>query len=366
MLRRAALSLFAPRLLLAVALTLPGCSGGSSGEAAGDPVQGSPAPVRPLAHGVFVAGPDAPEDAVPEAQLDAYTAAVGVSGLAYVYLSNTWYSSRHFPVQVARRVQARGAVPVVRLMLRSNGEAATGPDLGYTLAELAGGTLDADLTVWAREAAQVPGTVYVEYGTEVNGDWFGWNARWNGKESGAALFVRAYRHLINVARQAGASNVRWVFHVAAQDDPQTDGQTGWNRLEAYYPGGDVISVLGVSAYGAQTPQDTDVRSLRSQLDGVLPRLKTLAPAKPVLLLEFGSAAGASVTPEAWAEAALSDLTSGRWPQLRGFSWWNSAWQNDDVAAHDTEMRLERQPLLASVFRRSLGNSSVASVLNLKP
>ncbi len=390
------------RVLLAAALTLPGCSGGSSGWAANSPVQGSlvqgslvqvsPVPVRPLAHGVFVAGPEAPEDAVTDAQLDAYSAAVGVPGvaggpgLAYVYLSNNWFRSRHFPVQVVRRVQARGAAPVVRLMLRSSDEAATGPDgsytdAGYTLAELAGGALDADLTVWAREAARLPGPLYVEYGTEVNGDWFGWNARWNGHERGAALFVRAYRHLVGVVRQAGASNVRWVFHVAAQDDPQTDGpqtdgsqtdgRPGWNRLEAYYPGGDVISVLGVSAYGAQTPQDTDIRSLRSQLDAVLPRLGALAPGKPVLLLEFGSAAGASVTPEAWAGAALNDLTSGRWPQLRGFSWWNSAWQNDDQAAHDTEMRVERQPLLAAVFRRylghtSLGTGSVTSTLDLRP
>ena len=369
-------TLLGSRLLLAAALTLPGCSGGSSGGAADRPVQGRAAPGRALAHGVFVAGPDAPEDAVTDARLDAYTAAVGGPGLAYVYLSNNWYYSRHFPAEVARRVQARGAVPVVRLMLRSSDEAATGPDgsytdMGYTLAELAGGTLDGDLTVWAREAAQLPGPLYVEYGTEVNGDWFGWNARWNGKESGTALFVRAYRHLINVVRQAGASNVRWVFHVAAQDDPQTDGQTGWNRLEAYYPGGDVISVLGVSAYGAQTPQDTDVRSLRSQLDVVLPRLGALAPGKPVLLLEFGSAAGASVTPETWAGAALGDLLSGRWPQLRGFSWWNSAWQNDDVAAHDTEMRVERQPLLAAVFRKYLSNppldhSAVTSTLELEP
>jgi len=317
---------------------------------------------RPLAHGIFVASPGTPEDEVPESQLDAYVAASGSRGLAYVYLTNNWFRSRHFPTSVVRRVQARGAVPIVRLMLRSSDDEATGPDPGYSPSDLAGGALDADLRTWAREAASVPGTVYAEYGTEMNGNWFAWNAAWNGRQQGAALFVRAYRHLVNVVRDAGATNVRWVFHVAAQDDPDAS----WNRLEAYYPGSDFISVLGVSAYGAQTPQEADIQSLRAQLDALMPRLQALAPTKPALLLEFGSVAGASVKPEAWADAALGDLVGGRWPQLRGFSWWDSAWQNDDVPAHDSELRVERQPELAAVFRRYLSSGKVSSTLDLSP
>ena len=322
----------------------------------------TPVMVRPLAHGVFVASPDTPEDAVPEAQLAAYTAATGGKALAYVYLTNNWFYSRQFPAEVVRRVQARGATPVVRLMLRSSDEEASGPDPLYTLARIADGTFDPDLRAWASGAARAGGVIYAEYGTEVNGDWFGWNARWNGQAAGAALFVRAYRHLAHVVADAGADNVRWVFHVAAEDDPQQD----WNRLEAYYPGGDLISVLGVSAYGAQTPQDDPIQSLRVQLDRVVPRLNRLAPGKPLLLLEFGSAAGAAVAPEAWAEAALHDLLSGRWPSVRGFSWWNSAWPNDDDPSHDTELRLERQPAVAAVFRKALVSPRVSQTLDLSP
>ncbi|WP_424950251.1 glycoside hydrolase family 26 protein [Deinococcus sp.] len=344
---------------------------GTSGRAAPDT---TPNPVltdtgtspRPLAHGVFVASPDAPEDAVPEAQLGAYTAATGEAALAYVYLSNNWFYSRQFPGRVVLRVRARGATPIIRLMLRSSDERASGPntsaDTGYGLAEVAGGRLDEDLKLWAGEAARVPGVIYVEYGTEVNGDWFAWNARWNGKDGGAGLFVRAYRHLVNVVRAAGATNVRWIFHVAAQDDPQEP----WNRLEAYYPGGDVVSVLGVSAYGAQSPKEGGVQSLRAQLDGVLPRLAALAPGKPVLLLEFGSAARASVSPETWTAAALADLIGGRWPQIRGFSWWDSAWRNDADPSHDTELRVERQPALAAVFRKYLSSGALTRTLDLSP
>ena len=318
--------------------------------------QSSPA----LAHGVFVAEPGVLEDQVGAQQLDAYVAASG-QPLAYVYLTNNWFYSRAFPVQAVSTVKARNAVPFVRLMLRSSDEEATGPDPLYSLSAIIAGRFDADLRAWGKSAGQVSGPVYAEYGTEVNGFWFGWNARWNGK-AGAAQFVQAYRHIASVVRQGGGTNVRWVFHVAAQDDPQQP----WNTLEAYYPGGDVVSVLGVSAYGAQTPQDSadTILSLRQQLDSVMPRLSALAPGKPVMLLEFGSAAGAAVSPQEWAGAALRDLTAGRWPALRGFSWWNSAWPNDTSPSHDTEMRLEEQPTLAAVFRRFLTSPRISSHLNL--
>lgn len=320
-----------------------------------------PAAALGLAHGVFVASPDQPEDAVPESQLAAYVQSVG-RDVAFVYFTNNWFRSRAFPAAVVHRVRARGAVPIIRLMLRSSDEAAHGPDPVYSPARIVSGALDADLRAWARQAAAEGGPLYVEYGTEVNGDWFAWNAAHNGREAGAALFVQAYRHIVNVFRAAGANNVRWVFHVASADDPQTP----WNRFERYYPGGDVISVLGVSAYGAQTPNEKPIATLRAQLDAVLPRLEALAPGKPVLLLEFGSVAGAQPPPERWAEAALADLTAGRWPALRGFAWWNSAWPNGANPAHFSELRVERQPALAAVFRRSLGHPCIRTTLDLTP
>lgn len=311
----------------------------------------------PLTHGVFVARPDAPEGAVPEADLRAYARAVGQAP-GYVYLTHNWFAGRDFPAAQVRRVRARGAVPIVRLMLRSTDDEATQtPERVYTLERLLRGDFDGDLRAWAREAAR-QGPLYAEFGTEMNGEWFHWNARWQGRAAGAATFRRAYRHLINVTRRAGAGNVRWIFHVNAADAPDTS----WNRFERYYPGGEFISLLGVSAYGAQTPftPREEVLSLREQLDPAHARLRWLAPGKPILLLEFGSAADAPVPPEVWADAALRDLTSGRWLGLRGFSWWNSAWDNwnGDRRLAPTEMRVQLQPRLAAVFRKWLRRPEV--------
>ena len=60
--------------------------------------------------------------------------------------------------------------------------------------------------------------------------------------------------------------------------------------------------------------------------------------------------------EAWARAALQEITSLRYPNLIGFSWWNERWQNDDNPTHDTTMRLQDNPELEEVFTELVGNN----------
>ena len=54
--------------------------------------------------------------------------------------------------------------------------------------------------------------------------------------------------------------------------------------------------------------------------------------------------------EDWAGAALEDILSGGWPNVRGFSWRSERWDNDGNAAHDTTMRVQDNPALGRVFR----------------
>jgi len=152
-------------------------------------------------------------------------------------------------------------------------------------------------------------------------------------------------------RDEGAGNITWVFHVNGDDDPPTD----WNRLERYYPGSDVVDWIGVSAYGAQSPTESGV-SLRETLDAVYPRLTALPGDKPIVLLEFGSAANhPTIKPAEWADAALADLFAKRWPRMVGFSWWNEQWDNDDDTSHDSNMQLQDIPALAKIFHQRLND-----------
>jgi hypothetical protein len=77
--------------------------------------------------------------------------------------------------------------------------------------------------------------------------------------------------------------------------------------------------------------------------------------RPVMISEFGF----TRTPEEptgkkaaqWAHDALEALLSGNWQQVRGFSWWNEAWENDPPP--HTEMRVQKLEALKQTFQSQL-------------
>lgn len=300
-------------------------------------------------HGVYPGGQSGAEDDITPADVESYEQTVGHK-VAWVYFSNNWYRSSLFPLATATWIRERGAIPFIRLMTRFSDENPT-PDPRYTLDAILNGSFDEELTAWGQAAKDFATPLIVEWGTEMNGHWFAWNASWNGREGGAEKFRRAYRHIVETIRAQGATNIIWVFHINADDDPEES----WNAFEKYYPGDDIIDWLGVSVYSAQTPQDDYWTNFTEQLDAVMPRLTALSD-KPVFLLEFGVTQNNPLGDQAqWADEALTSLLSNRWPAIKGFSWWNERWQNDDNPEHDTNMRVQDNTELIEVFRKRLSN-----------
>ncbi|WP_245597534.1 glycoside hydrolase family 26 protein [Meiothermus cerbereus] len=281
------------------------------------------------------------------AALDAYEQAVGRK-VAWVYFSNDWFASRAFPLATAQWIRSRNAVPFIRLMLRSSSETYVAEPL-YSLEAILRGDFDSDLKAWGQAAKAFGTPVLVEWGTEVNGQWFSWNGRWNGGPTlGPQRFRDTYRHIVQTIKSVGADNLTWVWHVDAYDDPEAE----WNRLENYYPGHDVVDWIGVSVYGAQEPAENNTQTFADGMNSVMPRLARLAPDKPVVVAEFAVTAGnPRVNAVQWAEAALSGILSNQWPQLRGFAWWNEAFDT-------TEMRVQVIPGLKEVFRQKLASPQV--------
>lgn len=358
-------------LFLAAAIAAPGSTRLSAGDQSGKllaaPRQTSPTtrssssiltpPVGSLLHGVYPAGTTGQEHEITPESLREYERLAGKSA-AWVYFSSNWYDSRAFPTATATWIREAGSIPYIRLMLRSDA-AQWHAEPFYTLDRIARGDFDADLHIWMAAARDFGTPILVEYGTEMNGQWFPWNGAWNGggrtdglgdpvDPDGPERFRLTYRHIISIAREELATNIVWVFHVSAQDLPDT----GWNRFERYYPGDDWIDWLAVSVYGAQTPMQDDWPTFRELMDSDYRRLVRLAPTKPIILAEFGATQGNPHGDQAaWADKALADIVGLRWPRLIGFAWWNEAFPNDSDAAHDTTMRLQDNPALAAVFQR---------------
>lgn len=304
--------------------------------------------------GALPGGTTGTEDDVTPATVDSFEAASGLR-LDWVYVSDNWFSDRDFPTDTARWIADRGALLYVRIMLRSSLELDVDEPV-FTLDAIVAGEFDADLAAWGRDAAAHGGPLLAEYGTEVNGDWFDWSPARNGAgrtdgygdpalPDGAERFRDAYRHIVEVTRAAGATNVTWVYHVAADDRPAEP----WNALELSYPGPQWVGWFGISAYGA-TLADEECEPLADQLDRVVPRLAALAPAAPIVVAEFGTSGTARrCDAGAWTADALAALASSRWPGLVGYAWWNEDWDNEPPEP-PTRMRLESVPEVARAFR----------------
>ena len=200
--------------------------------------------------------------------------------IVWAYFSNNWMHGIRFPKEAASRIKNIGKIPFIRMMPRSQFEENV-HESTFTLQHIIDGTFDTNLTQWAHDAKAFGSPLLVEFGTEMNGEWFSWNAVYNGKEEGGDTFQDAYRHIIDLFREVGVDNVTWFFHINAYSYPETP----WNAMQRYYPGDDYIDWLGVSIYGSLDSQEP-YQEFKEILDDIYPDLVALSPNKPIAVLEF--------------------------------------------------------------------------------
>ena len=315
----------------------------------------SPPPAGKLYHGFYWGGVgtdthDPTEHDVTAADVVRYEQAVGAK-TAWVYFSDNWFESRKFPAETCGWIRDVGEVPYVRLMLRSDVDQ-NHSDKKFSLAKIIAGEFDIDLRAWARDAKAFGSPILIEWGTEPNGNWFSWNGKWNGgPNEGPKRYITAYRHIVDLMRAERADNLTWVWHANWYDEPNTK----WNAFENYFPGENYCDWLAVSAYGPTTPTTHDgTEGFRFEMDAAYPRLTSIAPNKPIIVAEFGcDLNNRGVVAAKWAQAALQDLFSNRWPKIIGFCWWNEGWQNDDHKKHDSDLIVLHDVDLKRVFREEL-------------
>jgi Glycosyl hydrolase family 26 len=292
-------------------------------------------------HGVFPAGSTQPDADISMQAADDYRDAVG-RPLAWIYFSNEWYRSKQFPRVTAEAIRARGAVPFIRLHMRSQQRQLVA-DPRYTLDRINAGEFDGELRAWA-DGAKVFGTaLIVQYGTEVNGDWNPWSAPYNGGyPAGPVKFQQAFRHIVEVMRDQGANNITWALHLNGENWP---GDTPLNNAGAYYPGDDVVDWIGFSIYQSQGADLTNCRDLDALLKAREAELGDVATRKPLFLFELGTNLVATAcNPLEWTRETLEDLLGGRWPELHGFSWWSETFTDGSSI-----MNVQDTPELRAVF-----------------
>jgi hypothetical protein len=314
-------------------------------------------PTRGIYHAAFPGFCDT-EDCVSAQRIRSFERIAG-KRIVWAYFSDNWFDGIRFPDAEVREIWSHHrTVPFIRMMPRADWTEGCENET-YSLAKIAGGRLDLELSVYAHEAAETGIPLMIEFGTEVNGNWFPWSGACNGGAGGGPKRFRdAYRRIVTIFRRAGARNVTWVLHFEAGGD-QT---ASWNRMRAYYPGRDYVDWVGLSAYGPQAPGDP-WPSFRSVFEAGYRELAAAAPGKPIALLEFGAVEERGRDKAAWIAAALGDVASGRYSRLKAVSYWNSTFANEGRGP--SLMRIDTSPAVTAAYRAGVAGPGFVSTPRLR-
>jgi hypothetical protein len=230
--------------------------------------------------------------------IQSFASATGVRPNIALYYSG-WYEK--FRSAFATQAKENGAVPFIQIEPR-----------GVQFAAIADGVYNAYLRAFATEVADY-GTkthqgIIIGFGHEMNGYWYPWG---HGHVR-PAVFVAAWRHIVNVFRQQGADNVTWLWTVNIIDPAR-----GIPSPAPWWPGDSYVTWVGIDGYYLK-PSWTFASLFGPTIKAV--RALTL---DPILISETGAG------PASGQPAKISDLFTGtRSYGLLGFVWFDAKGTQD--------------------------------------
>ena len=150
-----------------------------------------------------------------------------------IVLSYKDWSSLPFSSTELDAIWRRGAVPMITW------EPWTSSGRGFPLREIAAGRFDRYLRRAAGSAAHWGKPLFVRFAHEMNGNWYPWGRGVDGNT--ARDFRKAWKHVVDLFRFHGATNVRWVW------SPNED--SGGNfQFGPLYPGDEWVDWIAMDGF----------------------------------------------------------------------------------------------------------------------
>lgn len=178
---------------------------------------------------------------------------------AIVMWYQEWADQPPFPAREAASLVERGIVPMVTweawdppgedpdLAPADVREEADQPD--FRLEEVVDGEFDPYLRDYARQVREYGGPVMIRLFHEMNGFWFPWGGTVN--QNDPEDVVDAWRHVVDVFDDEGATNVTWVWNPNAESVPDVTE----NQPDAYWPGDAYVDWVGLSGFNFGTTSE---------------------------------------------------------------------------------------------------------------
>jgi beta-mannanase len=153
-----------------------------------------------------------------------------------------------------------------------------------------------------------------------------------------AIFVAAWRHVVNVFREVGAANAQFVW------SPNVDC-TGQCPFTSYFPGDPWVDWVGLDGYNAGSNNWQSLEAVFASSYRTLSRLTS----RPMMIAETASAesGGSKAT---WIRTGLLDTVAGEFPRIRMVVWFDRLKERD--------WRVNSSPSALAAFRDVLQSPTV--------
>jgi mannan endo-1,4-beta-mannosidase len=170
-----------------------------------------------------------------------------------------------FAASEARKIYQYGALPIIRWEPFKQG-----------LADIAAGRFDSYLTEFATSVKKTNVPIALTVAHEMNGQWYPWGTQKNKP----ADFVAAWRHIHDLFKRTGATNVIWTW------TPNVINYLRNAPLKAFWPGDAYVDWLGIDGYFTHKGD----QSFQKLFGPTITAMRKFS-SKPVLIVETGSEPG---------------------------------------------------------------------------
>jgi hypothetical protein len=257
--------------------------------------------------------PDAPASWAGQQE---FTSATGVKPKIVVYYSG-WYEK--FWTSFANTAEKAGATTLVQL-----------DPTGVSLNSISAGDSDAYLKSLAESVKKFGRPVLLSFAHEMNGTWYSWSS---GQVPPTA-FAAAWRHVVQIFRNIGATNARWVWTVTSYNETTV-------ALRQWWPGSAWVNYVGIDGY-YYTASD----SFGSVFNAMLGEIRTFSKA-PTIITEVG------IGPNPSRPKQIVELYEGATADhFSGIIWFD---EKQDNGIYHQDWRLEDDPVALAAFEKAVNS-----------
>lgn len=216
-------------------------------------------------------------------------------------------------------------------------------DNASVMYDILDGKYDDYFRQYAKDLRAFSHPVLFRLNNEMNGDWCWYSSFHTAKDT--EIYKEVWRYIYFLFKQEGVDNVLWVWNPHDRSFPDFS----WNHYLAYYPGDDVVDIVGMTGYNTGNYFSGEYWREFQDIYAPLYQEYTNLFNKPLMITEFGANSfGGNKT--AWVKQMFQEIK--KFEKIKVAIWWSGI-DRDSEGRAARIYRLDENDSVIGAFREGL-------------